>query len=77
MELPLEAVRAARKGEMDYAKGKLFKVVKKAEAFKNTAQALGCLFVHVHIALSVKTSVLRARLCLSAASPTRANRSAT
>ncbi len=39
MELPLEAVRAARKEEMDYVEGKPFKVVKKADALRNTGEA--------------------------------------
>lgn len=38
MELPLDLVRAARKEEMDYMKGKTFKVVKRQEAIEVTGK---------------------------------------
>ena len=39
MELPMEAVREARKEEITYMKNKTFKVVKKAEAYERTGKA--------------------------------------
>ena len=39
IELPVELVRAARREEMDHMKGKIFKVVKKSEAWEKTGRA--------------------------------------
>ena len=38
MELPIEKVREAREDEMKYMKGKVFKVVKKSEAYRVTGK---------------------------------------